>query len=140
MFQYLIVSQELLPIRDAASQGDLDAMYKLAEAAIHGKGMKQCGVTACDILDAMIEKDEIREDIYRFVNTYILMVHGFSDQYDKGLIDDAEFAHKGCFYMELAIRAMTKFPYDYWPIDQLQSCLEWIARSREFVEEECQGG
>ena len=135
MFNHIIVDSELLPIREAASHGDIDAMFTLADSIVRGKQTSASPEAASPIIDAMFNHPDFRNDLQRFCNTYIMRTHYMELQCDRGEISRKEYLSDSCDYLEMMIRAITAGSRQLWNLEQLQICLSWIEDSEEELAE-----
>lgn len=135
MFNHIIVDSELLPIRNSASEGDINAMFKLAGCILNGQQTVAAPEAAKPIIDAMFDHPDFRKDLQRFCDTYVMMTEYLHLQYKKGEISLRNFLIDSCDYMEMMISTMTTAKRQYWNLPQLQECLQWIEESQQELAE-----
>ncbi len=126
MFHHIIVEKELLPVREAAGEGKIEAMFELADAILQGRHTKASPELAGPVIEAMFDHPDFRKDLQRFCNTYVMMTHYFKLQYEMGRIELREMVEQGSEYLQMMIQTMTTAPRHHWNRAQLQHCLCWI--------------
>ena len=136
MFDHIIVAEELLPVRQAAGKGDIDAMFSLLEHIIRGEHTAKSGRNADYVLSQMLDHDESTSNHKRFWNTLIIKVHTFKLLYQEGEISYREYIREGCDYLQIMIKSMTGSPRQYWNYNQLINCIDWIRENEPKLQEE----
>lgn len=126
MFDHVIVAQELLPLREAAGKGDIDAMFELADAIVKGRFTKASSEAADPLIDAMLNHPDFRKDLQRFCNTLVMMTHFLQLQWKEGKIDRRTYLQRSCTHLQQMIQCMTLAEPEYWDKVQLRDCLDWI--------------
>mgnify|MGYP000862945865 CR=1 FL=1 len=136
MFEHIIVTKELLPIRDAACNGDIDAMFTLADHIVQGKYTKQSGKNADTVIDRMYGHPDFIKDPYRAWDTYVMTVCALKLMQQEGEITYHEYIGDSCMYLQMMISCMTSAPRHMWNYQQLENCIAWIRENEPKLQEE----
>ena len=136
MFEKIIVSESLLPVREKACEGDIEAMFELANHVIEGNETKPCGDTAFQIISTMFNHKDFLNNPPRIWNTFILCTWALKLQKKVGKISYSKYIEDSCFYLARMIDGMTSQPREIWDIDKLQNCLQWIQDNEDKIESE----
>lgn len=136
MFNQIIVSEEILPVREAASLGDIDAMYKLTEHILNGKQTARTSRYAENVLDAMFKHPDFLKDLQRFCNCYVMRTTLLRIRYQEELISYRDYVEQSCDYLQMMIDCMTTAPRHMWNYSQLINCIDWIAEHEKTLNEE----
>lgn len=136
LFDHIIVAQELLPTRDAAGKGDIEAMFTLADHIVKGIYTARSGENADFVLDRMFGHEQFADNHKRAWNTYVVKVHTLRLLFQEGKIDYAEYIRESCDYLQMMIASMSGSPRQYWNHRQLVNCINWIAEHEAMLEEE----
>lgn len=126
LFEHIIVSEELLPVRDAASKGDIEAMFALVDHILKGKHTARSGKNAAAVLGQMFGHEDSTKDHRRFWNTLVMKVHALKLQHQEKEISYEEYIREGCDYLQMLIESMTGSPRQFWNYNQLINCIAWI--------------
>lgn len=136
MFDSIIVAEELLPIRNAAGQGDIDAMFALADHVVKGKHTRQSGKIANQIIGEMYKRDDFSNNYTRAWNTYVLNVCALKLMQLEGEISYRQYIEDSCDYLQYMIDSMTSAPRQMWNYEQLENCIAWIRENEPKLREE----
>ena len=134
LFEHIIVAEELLPVRDAASTGDIDAMFTLLEHILQGKHTAKSGKNADSVLDQMFVHEDSSRDHKRLWNSLVLKVHTLKLLHQEGELSYHEYIEHGCDYLQILIETMTGSPRQYWDYTQLINCIDWIRENEPKLE------
>ena len=135
MFENILVSGELLPLREAASQGDLDAMLILADHVLEGKNTKACGETAFGIINKMFAHKDFTQNLPRAWEVYILCCNAEQLLYWQGKNTYLGYIKRCCDYLQWLIEVQTQAPRSMWNYRQLEACLAWIRENEPKLQE-----
>lgn len=135
-YHKFLVPQELVPLREAAIEGDFDAMFELADSLLHGRKMKRCSDSAWQVIDQLWEHPELIGHNERFCNLCIMMVALFCLRYEEGKCSYMAFVQHGSSYYETMVQMMTQTPVDRWNLFQLRRAIEWLEIYPQTSEEE----
>jgi hypothetical protein len=136
LFDHIIVAEELLPVRQAAGEGDIEAMFSLLEHIIRGEHTAKSGRNANFVLSQMFGHKDSTSNHKRFWNTLIIQVHTFKLLHKEGEISYREYIEDGCTYLQMMIESMTGSPRRYWNYNQLINCIDWIRENEPKLQEE----
>lgn len=126
MFDYITVDEPLLPTREAASQHDLAAMFNLAECVIQGIHTRPCGITAIKILNAILRRDDVRQQHNHVYRAFILAAQARKLQYEQGQDSFQNAMGSACQFMQAVIEIMVYLPRSEWDLDQLDYAVTWL--------------
>lgn len=136
MFEHIIVAEELLPLREAACKGDIEAIFVLAKQVLEGKRAAKSGKNGYFIVNSMFYHDDFKKNLYRFWDTYVMMVDVLQLQYYEGNISLKEYIEDSCNYLQWMIDCMTAAPRHMWNYRQLENCIAWIREHEAKLQEE----
>ena len=126
MFDDILVTGELLPIREAASKGDLDAMLILTDHVLEGKNTKACGETAFRIIVAMFKHNELKKNPRRCWEIFVQAANAEQLLYWQGKASYHDSIKGSCHFLQRLIEAQVSTPRHLWNYRQMESCLAWI--------------
>lgn len=136
LFEHIIVTEELLETRTAASRGDLQAMFVLLQQVIKGEHTARSGRHACSLLNEMLDHQHLHTNPKRFWNSLVLQVHAYKLLNQEGEISYEEYIRQGCTFLQIMIRSMTESPRHYWNYNQLINAIDWIRENEPKLQEE----
>lgn len=126
MFENIIVDTELIPVREAASKGNLPAMQKLARHIIEGDRTNVSPEMTRKLIESIIDHEDFGKEIEPLRDTLKLMADVTSESYRAGEIEYLEYVEG----MQLALKELLKktveYPFDCWPIEEMKHCLDWL--------------
>lgn len=125
-FRNILVTPELLPVRDAAGCNDLEAMFTLLNHVLQGKYTRQCGQTAFEIINIILDHEELKDDLPRAWNVYFLSSQAVQLLYQQGKNSYQEAIRSSCNYLQWMIDAMISAPRWMWNYPQLEYAMNWI--------------
>lgn len=131
LYQNLLVSCELLPLREAAKQGDITAMYQLTESVISQEDSTADGETTYQLLMQLVCHDDFHKDYDRVINCFIMFSWAFGRLYEEGRISYKQYVEDSRQYLQMAMDIITTLPCEDWDFPQIESCLNWIKLHRE---------
>lgn len=126
MFEKIIVADELYPVREAAREGDLSAMFNLADHVVRGKHTRQCGETAFEIINAMFDHKSFTQDLPRVWEVFKLCSLAEQLLYREGKSSFKEFIKCSCDYLQWMIEAIISAPRQRWDYRLLAYGIDWI--------------
>ena len=135
MFEKILVTEELLPVREAASQGDLDAMFTLLNHVINGHHTKLCGDTAFILINAMFDHEEFPDNLPRAWATYRLCSQAEHSLYQAGKNTQKEMIERSCDYLQWMIESMICAPRWMWNYELLEYAIQWIDQHTPKIQE-----
>jgi hypothetical protein len=139
MFDNLIVTNKLLPIRNAASLGDINAIFELLEHVLKGKQTARSGEYAEQLLAALFDHKDFACNAKRAWNCYVLKVHALRILYEEGEMAYEHYLKEGCDYLQMMVKSMAECPREYWDHDQMINAIIWIRDNEPESEEESTG-
>lgn len=125
-FDEILVTGELMPVREAAIAGDFEAMFTLADSVLRGENTVRCSALAWMVINAMMDHPDFRKDLQRFCNVYLMGLSCCDLDYRQGRIDYGTYVTDARIYVKGMVDVMTTAPLEQWNIRQLRSCLNWL--------------
>lgn len=135
MFDHIIVSQEVLPIRDAASQGDIHALFELANHVLRGNQAARKSELVDPLIHALFDHEDFGKDGRLFCDTYVMMTHVLQLEWESGEISYRDYLEQGCESLELMLTVITTWPRAQWNHEQMRNSLNWILQSKQELSE-----
>jgi hypothetical protein len=126
MFDDMLVTGELLPLRKAASAGDLDAMFMLTNQVLEGKNTRACGDTAFRIINVMFDHEAFKQNLPRAWGVYLLCSRAEYQLYREGKNSYRQYITRSCDYLQWLIEMQTSAPRRLWNYGQLERCIVWL--------------
>jgi len=109
MFKNVIIDSDLIPLREAASRGDLKSMYKLARHIIEEDGTKLSIETTQNLIEKITTHPDYGKEREVVRDTLKLIADHTSERYLAGEINYLEYV-KG---MKNSLKELIKLSIDY---------------------------
>lgn len=136
MFNHILVTQDILPIRHAASQGDLDALFALLKHVLEGKEAQRCSGLAFNLISAMFNHPDFKQNLPRAWHAYFLCSEAEKLLYEEGKSSYSHYLENACDYLKSVIEIMTVTPCQMWNFELLDYCIDWIKEHEPLLREE----
>lgn len=126
-FSDLVVSSELVELRDRAGKGALPAMLELADRLFDGDGAGR-NVQVMDRLSwALLNHPQGPDCHHTLCRIMMINVKCFELQWQSGIHDDATYSEAVRRMMAQIVQLQTKADTDSWDLPLLQTCINWLA-------------
>ncbi len=126
MFENIIVSAELLPIRESASKGNLAAMCQLARHIIDGDQTKLSTEMVERICTEIVQHQDLESDIERIRDLCKLMADCYFVLHEEGKLDTKEARKQMRIKLKELVFWTVQLPFEQWDIVELKHCVEWL--------------
>lgn len=126
MFKNVIIDTELLPLRKAASQGDLAAMCQLARHIIDGDRTQLSTDIVEELCIKISEHKDIEGDIEAIRNLCKLLADWYWMRHEEGKISSTEAREEMRLSLKNLIFWTVQKPMEEWDIEELKNCTEWL--------------
>lgn len=136
MFEKILVTGDLLPIREAACEGDLDALISLTRHVLAGKHTLQSGEAAFDILHVIFDHKDFYENLPRAWGVYVLCSQAEQLLYREGKKNRKEYLTRSYDYLQWLVKAMLHAPRPMWDYELLEYAITWMKEHAPKLREE----
>lgn len=134
-FEHILVTETLLPVRDRAIAGDIEAMFELAGCLLRGHHAAQRSDAAWQVIEAMFDHPDFRQDLQRFCDIYVMVERCLRLYYQEGRTDYCSYVAESREHLRLMVDVMTSAPVTTWNIPQLRHCLDWLEHHQDSTTE-----
>jgi hypothetical protein len=126
MFENIIVTSDLLPIRQAASQGDLNAMCQLARYLVDQDSAKISTEMVEKICTKIATHKELEDNIEHIIDLCKLLADCYSILHKQDKLDTVEARKQMRLKLMEVIFWSTQLPFEQWNIEELKNCVDWL--------------
>ncbi|MCB0561428.1 MAG: hypothetical protein KDD09_20880 [Phaeodactylibacter sp.] len=131
MFEKIIVDQDLLPLREMASRGDIQGMFDLATHTITGDKTPCSAETTLALCNAIMAHEDFGKDLSLARYTLSLAAQTAHRLFEDGSISWEEAAETIREMARSVLMSTADIPAEDWDLDQLQSCIEWLIQDQQ---------
>jgi len=126
MFENVILDTELLPLRKAASEGDLTAMCQLARHIIDGDRTQISTDMLEKLCGQIVQHKELEGDIERTRDLCKLVADAHYLLYEEGKISIEEVRNQMRQNLKELVFWTVQLPFDQWDMTEIKNCVDWL--------------
>lgn len=126
MFEKILVEASLVPIREAASQGNLDAMCQLARHILEGDRTRLCLDSTAALCECILDHKDFGEDIEMARSTIKLLADHVAQCYQEGRMSYADYEEGMRLMLRELVLWTVKQPEEFWNIFELKHAVDWL--------------
>ena len=126
MFETILVEASLVPVREAASQGDLSAMCQLARHILEGDRTRLCLESTASLCERILAHEHFGEDSEMARTTIKLLADHVAQCYQEGRMSYADYEEGMRLMLRELILWSVQMPEEEWNIAELKHAMDWL--------------